>query len=268
MEYKKNRPIGVFDSGIGGLTVLSKLLETCPHEKYLYYGDTKNLPYGEKKKSELIEAVKEIFDFYEQKDVKAVVMACNTSSALVYEELKNQYNFKIYPIIQITSKCVAKMNIPKIGILATRATVESHAYRTALLNENHNLSIFENACPLWVSIVENKLKDYNESDIMKEYLEPVLTINPDKIILGCTHYPHLMKTIKKYAPESIFINPAECFSQYIKEDLLSSGLLAESGTADTEFYVSSDPQGFMKNASLFMKLDRLPLLHSATTVLS
>ena len=116
-----NAPIGVMDSGIGGLTVLKQLIDVCPNENYLYFGDTKNLPYGEKTKDELIKIVKEIYDFFEQKKVKAVVMACNTSAAIAYDVLKDNYNFEIYPIIQVVSKCLTQdKNLNKIAIMATR----------------------------------------------------------------------------------------------------------------------------------------------------
>lgn len=264
MDIIKDRPIGVFDSGIGGLTVLEKLYEVCPHEHYIYYGDTKNLPYGEKTKEELIDAVRRIFDFYQEQDVKAVVMACNTSSALVYEELKDDYDFRIYPIIQITAECVAEMGLKRIGVLATRATVESHAYLRALIEQDRHLLVKESACPLWVSMVENKKDDYDEDDedaIIVDYLDPILDFRPDKIILGCTHYPHLLKKIARYAKKSLFINPAECFASYIKKDLENAGLRKTYGVLRTDFYVSSDPQAFKKNASVFLKMKDLPILH-------
>ena len=162
MDIIKDRPIGVFDSGIGGLTVLEKLYEACPHEHYIYYADTKNLPYGEKTKDELIDIVRKIFDFYQEQDVKAVVMACNTSSALVYEELMDDYDFRIYPIIQITAECVAEMHLKRIGVLATNATVESHAYLRSLIEHDRRLLVKENACPLWVSMVEHRKEDYED----------------------------------------------------------------------------------------------------------
>ena len=263
MDIIKDRPIGVFDSGIGGLTVLEKLYEACPHEHYIYFADTKNLPYGEKTKDELIFAVQKIFDFYASQDVKAVVMACNTSSALVYEELKEDYDFKIYPIIQITAECVAGMGLKRVGVLATTATVESHAYLKALVEYDRHMLIKENACPLWVSMVENRKEDYEDEDedaIMLDYLEPVLDFRPEKIILGCTHYPHLMNKIKRYARKSLFINPAECFSEYIKKDLEQAGLRKTYGVLRTDFYVSSDPENYKKNASVFIKMKDLPEL--------
>ena len=263
MDIIKDRPIGVFDSGIGGLTVLEKLYEACPHEHYIYYADTKNLPYGEKTKDELIDIVRKIFDFYQQQDVKAVVMACNTSSALVYEELMDDYDFRIYPIIQITAECVAEMNLKRIGVLATNATVESHAYLKSLVEHDRMLLVKESACPLWVSMVEHKKEDYEDEDedaIMLEYLEPILDFRPDKIILGCTHYPHLMNKIKRFARKSLFINPADRFSEYIKKDLENSGLRKTYGVLRTDFYVSSNPQAFKKNASVFIKMKDLPQL--------
>ena len=263
MDIIKDRPIGVFDSGIGGLTVLEKLYEACPHEHHIYYADTKNLPYGEKDKDELVEIVRKIFDFYQQQDVKAVVMACNTSSALVYEELADDYDFLIYPIIQITAECVADMGFKRIGVLATTATVESHAYLKSLVEYDRHLLVKENACPLFVSMVEHRKEDYDEEDedaIILEYLDPILDFRPDKIILGCTHYPHLLSKLRRFAKKNLFLNPAECFSDYIKKDLEKAGLRKTYGVLRTDFYVSSDPQMFKKNASVFIKMKDLPEL--------
>lgn len=155
---EKDKAIGVMDSGVGGLTVLKQLLKVMPSENYLYFGDTKNLPYGEKTKEQLIEIVKEIFDFFEKQNVKAVVLACNTTSATAYEELKDKYSFKIYPLIQTVSKCVVlDKSLDRIGVMATQATVNSQKYTSELKKNNPAIEVFEQACPKWVPIVENQI---------------------------------------------------------------------------------------------------------------
>lgn len=253
MEEVNNKPIGVFDSGIGGLTVLKQLRELCPYEDYLYFADYANLPYGEKTKEELIFFIQKIFDFFEERQVKAVVMACNTSSAQVYEELKDMYSFKLYPIIQVASKCIAKDNTKKkIAVLATRSTVSSGMYSKSLKRHNQEIETLEIACPEWVSIVENKVTDFDEEAVILKYLKPVLEFSPDSIILGCTHYPYLLKNLAKYAPQDKFINPALTFSKYIKEDLVKN----DSETkGSVKFYVSADAQAFKKNSSVFMQVE-------------
>ena len=260
MENKKSTSsIGVMDSGVGGLTVLKQLLALCPNESYIYFGDTKNLPYGEKSKEELILLAKKIFDFFQEKQVKAVVMACNTTSATVYDKFKDKYDFKIYPIIQIVSKILAQdKNLKKIAVMATHATVNSKKYTQELKKYSPDIQVFEQACPLWVPVVEHKLKNYDEKEIITGYLSSVLDFNPQKIILGCTHYPYLLDKLKKYAPADLFINPSKLFANYIKEDLQQHNLLNENGIADVEYIASSNPEEFQENAKLFLEIDHEP----------
>ena len=256
-----DKAIGVMDSGVGGLTVLKELYGLCPDENFLYFGDTKNLPYGEKTKEELIEIVKEIFDFFEHKNVKAVVLACNTTSATAYDELKDKYSFKIYPLIQIVSKCVAKNStLSRIGVMATQATINSHKYKTELQKNNPDILVYEQACPLWVPIVEKQLTDYDEKTAIKGYLDKVLEFNPQKIILGCTHYPYLLDKISKYAPKDLFINPAKLFAQYIKEDLNKNNMQTRKKCGCITYFASSEPENFKKNAKMFMEIDSQPTL--------
>ena len=118
-----NAPIAFFDSGIGGLTVLNKVKAILPDEKFLYYGDTLHMPYGEKTKEQLLEYSDNIFKFFETKGAKAVVMACNTTSSVIYEDVKDKYNFKLYPIVQSVSKILADLDVTTLGIFATRATI-------------------------------------------------------------------------------------------------------------------------------------------------
>ncbi len=256
-----NKAIGVMDSGVGGLTVLKELYKLCPEENYLYFGDTKNLPYGEKTKEQLIEIVKEIFDFFEKKEVKAVVLACNTTSATAYEELKDKYSFKIYPLIQIVSKCVAEdKGLTRIGVMATQATINSHKYSQELKKNNPQIQVFEKSCPLWVPIVEKQIVEYDENVVFKGYLEDVLNFKPQKIILGCTHYPYLTDKLQNYAPRDIFINPAKLFAEYIKEDLCKHNLAAKNNNGEINYFASSEPEKFANNANMFMEIDSKPEL--------
>ena len=158
-----NKPIGVFDSGVGGLSVFSELYKLLPDENYIYFGDTINLPYGSKTKEELIKITDNIFDFFKSQNIKAVVMACNTTSAAAYETLKDKYNFKIYPIVQTVSKEIAVKNYKRVGVFATQATINSHAYKKEIQKYNPNCEVYEHACPKWVNIVENELQNDPES---------------------------------------------------------------------------------------------------------
>ncbi len=248
----KNNPIGIFDSGVGGLSVFSELVKLLPNEHYIYYGDTANLPYGDKTQARLVEITGNIFDFFKQKNVKAVVMACNTTSAMTYDTLKDNYNFKIYPIVQIVSKQIALKNYKTAGVFATKATIGSHAYKKEIQKYNDNCTVFEQACPDWVNIVENNLQEDERSiKQVKSDLDIMLTNNPEKIILGCTHYPYLMSVLTKYAPKDMFINPAEYFAKYIAEDLKNNDLLSNKPHKEPEFFVSANPKQFINASKLF-----------------
>lgn len=255
-NFQKNiindQPIGFFDSGVGGLTVLDKVKNILPNEKFIYFGDTLNMPYGEKSSDQLIEFAKRIFDFYESKSVKAVVMACNTTSAIVYEKLKNEYSFKIYPIIQSVSKVIASMQLDSIGIFATPATINSHCYSREL-NKYSNARVIEISCPKWVKLVENSLITTEECKLaLKEKLDEMMQYNPQKIVLGCTHYPYLKDELSKLLPNMEFIDPAIYFAEFIKDDLSINGLLSNSNKIyPPEFYVSSDPDKFKIVGNMF-----------------
>lgn len=252
------KPIAFFDSGVGGLTVFEKVKKILPNENYLYFGDLKNIPYGEKSKEELIKIAESIFNFFEKKDAKAVVMACNTTSANTYEELKNNYKFQIYPIIQSCASIIAKLPVKKIGVLATDATIKSGAYGIELKKYNPGLKVFEVSCPPWVKIVEEKTQNTPESiKNIKLYVEELLKHNPDKIILGCTHYPYLLDVLEKFAPRDLFIDPAEYFAEYIKSDLTASGLLNDKDGSE-KFFVSANPENFKAASSMFYSIKDLP----------
>ena len=252
---EKSAPIGFFDSGVGGLSVYARFREILPAENTIYFGDLKNLPYGNKSQAELIGFAKNILDFFKTKNVKAVVIACNTSSALAYEAIKNDYDFKIYPIIQSCAKVISTINLKKVGVFATLGTVNSGAYKREITKYNPNIEVNEIACPNWVSIVEGIVEN-GEADI-KQHLSEMMEFEPDKIILGCTHYPYLMNVFSQFVSEDLFIDPAKIFVDYIKDDIAKNDS-KELGTE--EFYVSANPESFVKNAELFYKLKGLPHL--------
>lgn len=256
-----NSPIGFFDSGVGGLTVFKKVKELLPNENYLYFGDTANMPYGEKTEEQLIEYASNIFNFFKQKSVKAVVMACNTTSAITYEKLKNNYNFKIYPIIQSVCSTLANLNnVNKLCIIATPATIKSKAYSKGIAKYNRKTEVFELSAPNWVRIVEEHRINQPQSILqVEEILEIAKQFSPDKIVLACTHYPYLMSILTKFIPENKFIDPAIYFARNIKEDLEKSGILNNKFEYE-KFFVSSEPENFKIASELFYKLDKMPEL--------
>ena len=252
-----NSPIGFFDSGVGGLSVLSSFRKVLPNEDIIYYGDLKNLPYGDKSQAQIIGFSKKILDFFEKQGVKAVVIACNTSSALAYESVKDHYGFKLYPVIQSCAKVISSMSVNRIGVFATQGTVTSGAYTRELTKYKSDLKVKEIACPHWVSIVEGLNSDINPDEDIKSKLEEMMEFSPDKIILGCTHYPYLLPVLTKFAPKELFINPADIFVDYIKSDLGVNGLLNPSASEGNEnFYVSANPENFIEHSKIFYNIDK------------
>lgn len=230
-----------------------------PDENYLYFGDTKNMPYGEKTEEQLLEYADKIFKFFESQNAKAVVMACNTTSAVTYEKLKDNYNFKIYPIIQSVCSTLAGIKgVNRLGIIATPATINSHAYAKEIAKYNKNMQVFELAAPNWVRIVEEHRITQPQSIMqVEEILDIMKSFAPDKIVLACTHYPYLKSVLKKFMPEEIFIDPAIYFAQNIKDDLTRAGSLNDKYEYE-KFYVSSNPENFKTASALFYKLNELP----------
>ena len=259
-NFDKNSPIGFFDSGVGGLSVYSRFKKLLPNENTLYFGDLAHLPYGNKSKDELVSYAKSILKFFESKGVKAVVIACNTSSAQAYDSIKDEFDFKIYPIIQSCAKVIANFNVDKIGVLATVATVCSGVYAKELQKYNHKLQVKEIACPNWVDIVETgKYKTDDAIKDIKIHLSEMEKFEPNKIILGCTHYPYLLPILKQFAPNVDFIDPAEIFVDYIKSDLVSL-LNKNSKTGVEEIFVSANPESFVEHSKIFYNVSKLPVI--------
>ena len=240
------------------MTVYEKLKSILPNEDYIYFGDLKNSPYGQKSKEQLIEITSYIFNYFKSKDVKAVVMACNTTSANVYDEYKNSYDYIIYPIIQTCAKVISSLSVKKIGVFATSATIASGAYKREINKYNKDVEVFEMSCPGWVQIVEES-KQFDEKNIklVKSNLDKMLKFSPDKIILGCTHYPFLLEILSKFAPREIFIDPSIYFAEYIKTNFKNLDLINENGGSE-KFFVSANAAEFKNAAKMFYELKSIP----------
>lgn len=257
-----NSPIGFFDSGVGGLSVYARFRELLPQENTIYFGDLKNLPYGNKTPEQLIGFARNILDFFQQKNVKAVVIACNTSSALAYERIKNDYDFKIYPIIQSCAKVIASMEgLSKIGVFATEGTTKSKAYSSEIKKHNPKIQVKEMACPNWVSIVENIPLNINVEDDIRFHAEQMMEFKPDKIILGCTHYPYLIEYLKKYISVDLLLDPSKIFVEYIRKDL-ENALNTSDSLGEEIMYVSAQPELFVTNSKLFYNVENLPMIYN------
>ena len=252
----RNLPIGFCDSGVGGLSVLSKCREIMPNEDFIYFGDLKNVPYGTKTKEQLLEYLTAVLDFFVEKNVKSVVLACNTTSAVVYDFVKDKYPFVIYPIIQSSAKILAGLGAKKIGVFATSATINSGAYEREIKRYNSQIEVFSKACSGWVEIVENKAQAEPQSIMLVgKYLKEIMEYQPDRLVLGCTYYPFLKDILANFVDEKMLLDPAEYFATFIKDDLKSKGLSSlSSQNGVDEFFVSANPEQFKKSASLFYEV--------------
>ncbi len=259
-KLDSNSPIAFFDSGVGGLTVLNKVKKLLPNEKFIYYGDTLHVPYGEKTKAELLDYSAKILKFFEEKQCKAVVMACNTTSSVIFDEINGKYNFKIYPIVQSVTQLLSELPIERLGVFATRATITSNVYPREIEKYNKKMKVFGQHCPEWVNIVEkNTLTNPDSVAIIKSDLDKMMLNNPQKIVLGCTHYPFLLNVLSHFVNKDLFIDPATHFAEYIKLDLEKNNLINDATTERFEdFYVSSNPEQFKNAAKMFYNLNEQP----------
>lgn len=207
-----NRPIGMFDSGIGGLTVVKQLIEQLPNEQIVYFGDTARVPYGSKTKETITKYSAQIIKFLMTKDVKAVIIACNTASSNSLDTMKEQFTY--VPILGVVEPGVAmavnttKNN--KIGIIGTESTIRSGAYKNLINKLNPNIEVYQQACPLFVPLVEEGWINNEITELtIKEYLKDILKKDIDTLVLGCTHYPLLIDCIQKIVGDKIkLVNPA------------------------------------------------------------
>lgn len=244
------RPIGMFDSGCGGLTVLKEYIKELPNENFIYYGDTAHLPYGDKSKEKIIEFSENIVEFLINQNVKMIVIACGTASAAAYETLSLKYNIPIKNIITPVAKNLVSSNV---AVIATKSTIKSNAWENAIKKYNPNANVISLACPLFVPIVEegfanSKIADY----AVKEYISKLKDKNVDSLILGCTHYPILSKQIQKEIGENVtLINAGNASAKDTKKFLIEHHLENSLDNVGTnKFYASDDFNLFKENAKI------------------
>lgn len=260
--------IGLFDSGVGGLSVLREMVNNHINDNFIYFGDTKNVPYGTKSKEEILSYTRDIMKFFIEKGVSTAVMACNTSSALVYEDLKREFDGKItiFPLIQSIAPYF-KDETGTLGVIATDGTVKSHAYSREITKLNPKINVVEVSAQNFVEIVEKRL--YNEPvsiKYIKEKVDFLKKAGCKKVILGCTHFPYLVPVLKQFAPEIEFVDPAKYLILALKKQLKSfdnnsfTKLDALKSAPTFTFYVSKNPESFQESGSIFFKIEEKPNL--------
>jgi glutamate racemase len=241
--------IGVFDSGVGGLTVLRELYRQLPNESILYFGDTARLPYGTRSQAEIIQFSREILAWMVQQGVKMVIMACNTSSALALETVRSEFNIPILGIILPGARAAVQKG-RRIGVISTPATAASNAYRHAVQEIDPAVKVWQMGCPEFVPIIEhNRIHEPYTQQVAQEYLAPLLEQNIDTLVHGCTHYPYLNPVLKAILPPSVkIVDPAVHLVKAATQELDLLGLRNTRVALPTQFCVSSQPTRFAQLA--------------------
>lgn len=262
MEQKltADAPIGVFDSGVGGLTVAREIMRQIPNEKIIYFGDTARVPYGSKSKETVTRFSRQIVRFLQTHQVKTIVVACNTASAYALEDLEKETDIPIIGVVKPGAKAASEATRNgKIGVIATEATIGSHIYSQYIKKIHPEVTIYGKACPLFVPLVEEGLwEDPVTDEIAKRYLNELIDIDIDTLILGCTHYPLIRSTVARIMGDKVtLVNPAYETARELKEMLERKGLLKETpvalGENKYQFYVSDGAEKFKTFANSIIK---------------
>lgn len=251
----KDSAIGVFDSGIGGLTVLHQIIEALPRENTVYLGDTARSPYGTKSVDTVLRYSFENSDFLVEKGVKILVVACNTSTAIALESLKNRLDIPLVGVIEPgVRRALATTKNKKVGVIGTEATIQSGAYTRALRAADRSIEVYSRACPLFVPLVEEGWTDNVVVNMtVQAYLESLKQSGIDTLILGCTHYPLLKKAIRKFMGNRVrLVDSAEEIAKEVAIQLERSALARTTGKGSHGFFVTDAPDRFIKVGRRFL----------------
>ncbi len=247
---ERGAPVGVFDSGVGGLTVAREIMRQLPEERLVYFGDTARVPYGSKSQGTILRFVRQIVRFLETKEVKAIVVACNTASAYALETIEKEIRLPIIGVVKPGARTAAAASRNgRIGVIATDATIGSGLYTQFIQGINPRLQVFGKACPLFVPLVEEGLThDFVTEEIARRYLKELQEKEIDTLILGCTHYPLLRSLIRGIMGDEVqLVNPAYETALDLRRLLEENGLLSEhapEGLEKYQYYVSDGAEKF------------------------
>lgn len=253
-------PIGVFDSGVGGLTVAREIMRQIPNERLVYFGDTARVPYGNKSKETITKYSKQIIRFLKTQNVKAIVVACNTASAYALDEIEKELDIPIIGVVKPGAKVAAEATRNgKVGVIATAGTIQSGIYTEYIQGMKPDIQVIGKACPLFVPLVEEGLlEDPVTDEIATRYLNELKDIDIDTLILGCTHYPLIRSTVGRIMGQQVtLVNPAyetaiELRSLLERENLLNP-TTQRLGTNQYQFYVSDGADKFKVFANSILK---------------
>ena len=245
MIKAQNLPIALFDSGVGGLTVLRAMYRHLPQESILYFGDTARLPYGTRSPETILQFVREIMDWLSTQKVKMVIMACNTSSALALDAVRAEYDLPILGLILPGARSAVKQG-KNIGVIATPATVSSNAYAQAVKEIDASAQVWQVGCPEFVPLIEgDQIHSAYTKQVAQKYLNPLIFRGIDTLIYGCTHYRHLEGVFRSILPPSVkIIDPADSIAIAAERELRLIGLKNSGQPLPTRFCVSGSTEQF------------------------
>lgn len=251
-----NRPIGFFDSGLGGLTSVQELHEMLPNEKVIYFGDTARTPYGSKSQETIKEFAGQIVDYLVSKDVKLIIIACNTVTAMALDDLRAKYpNVPIYGVIGPVVRKVVADGCRNVGIIATKATIRSDVYARKIKELDPTIKTYSLACPAIVPLVE---EGFTDTEIMEKtveyYMDSFVKENKfDNLVLGCTHYPLVAKHIKKLYPWLNLYNSSAEVVRELKDYMVEHDMLAEPNDRQDRYYASDLSDNFIAMTDILFK---------------
>jgi glutamate racemase len=253
-------PIGIFDSGVGGLTVAREIMRQIPNERLVYFGDTARVPYGNKSKETITKYSKQIIRFLKTQNVKAIVVACNTASAYALDEIEKELDIPIIGVVKPGAKVAAEATRnKKVGVIATAGTIQSRIYAEYIEGIDKEIRVVGKACPLFVPLVEEGLlEDPVTDEIATRYLNELKDLDIDTLILGCTHYPLIRSTLGRIMGDNVtLVNPAYETAVELRSLLEREGLLNPStdrlGTNQYQFFVSDGADKFKAFANSIIK---------------
>lgn len=253
----QNKPIGIFDSGLGGLTVTKEIIKLLPNEEIVYLGDTARVPYGTRSQDVVKDFSMDDVNFLLSKDVKIIVIACNTSSAYAGEWIKKNVNIPVFEVITPAAKLAAEITRNNVvGVIGTRGTINSQAYQKLIKGFNKNVEVVATACPLFVPFIEEGEVGSEALEIVAyKYLKDINETNADTLVMGCTHYPIIENVLVNALnnKEIKLINPGVCQAFEVSKYLKDNGLLNGSGkNVKKSFYVTDFTERFVNVAEMFL----------------
>ena len=245
--------IGIFDSGLGGLTALKEARRLMPEEDFVYFGDTGRVPYGTRSRDTIIEYTRQAMHFMLEMNVRAVLVACGTVSSVALKTVKEEFDIPIIGVVDSAAKAaISATKNKKIGVIGTGATISSRSFESFIHEQDDGIDTLGVACPLFVSLVENGYIAPDDSvtlEVARRYLSPIANFRADTLILGCTHFPIISQSIAQILPDVTLINSGKEAAKALC-DLLGGG---DVGSGRTHYYVSDSPDNFSAIASIFLE---------------